>query len=146
MWQSEALELSGPSRRYVVGEGVCRMGEESGGQGKRGSVCRGARELRSRPLSGTCALVSRKRYTCKEKHLMEKTAVRAGISLRLLPQRDRAWLFIPITSKDFFFLITQTCNCKAHAIHIAPSLIIVTTTFQHAFLIVGRGCDLSSVS
>lgn len=103
MWQSEALELSGPSRRYVVGEGVCRMGEESGGQGKRGSVCRGARELRSRPLSGTCALVSRKRYTCKEKHLMEKTAVRAGISLRLLPQRDRAWLFIPITSKDFFF-------------------------------------------
>ena len=104
MWQSEALELSGPSRRYVVGEGVCRMGEESGGQGKRGSVCRGARELRSRPLSGTCALVSRKRYTCKEKHLMEKTAVRAGISLRLLPQRDRAWLFIPITSKDFFFL------------------------------------------
>lgn len=104
MWQSEALELSGPSRRYVVGEGVCRMGKESGGQGKSGSVCRGARELRSRPLSGTCALVSWKRYTCKEKHLMEKTAVRAGISLSdFLPQRDRAWLFIPIMSKDFFF-------------------------------------------
>lgn len=39
MWQSEALELSGPSRRHVVGEGVCRMGKESGGQGKSGSVC-----------------------------------------------------------------------------------------------------------
>lgn len=86
------------------GGGSVQNGKGEWGQGKSGSVCRGARELRSRPLSGTCALVSWKRYTCKEKHLMEKTAVRAGISLSdFLPQRDRAWLFIPIMSKDFFF-------------------------------------------
>ena len=103
MWQSEALELSGPSRRYVVGEGVCRMGEESGGQGKRGSVCRGARELRSRPLSGTCALVSRKRYTCKEKHLMEKTAVRAGISLSDFFRRGTGHGFLYQSHQKIFF-------------------------------------------
>lgn len=76
MWQSEALELSGPSRRYVVGGGSDAEWRGKGEQGP-GPVRKsghGTRELRSRVLSGTCALVSQRRYTYKEKHLIEKTA------------------------------------------------------------------------
>ena len=47
---------------------------DSGGQGQCRSLCHGIRELRSRVLSGTCALVSQRRYTYKEEHLIEKTA------------------------------------------------------------------------
>lgn len=53
--------------------------------------------------------------------------------------------FIPITSKDLFKLF-RPAAVRPHVIHFAPSYIIVTTTFQDAFLIVERGCDLSSVS